>query len=735
MSAEADSLTSPASSPREPAYGAEQEAYDSGSLIDFNYIVAVIRRNRWLIFGIVMLGVATALIATLLATPQYTAHVSIQVNESSQRILGSEDAPTEDNSWNYERFLNTEIDVLTSYALAERVENALDFSESTRFFNAFGIRGDAISSDDASREKDAISLIRRNLKVNVPRNTRIIPVTFTSADAGISAQIANSYAEQFIQADLKRKFDSTAYARDFVSDQLTEAKERLAKSEQALNSYARGAGLIRLSDPTSDEENNTGGGSITTASLIQLNEAANNARAARIAAETRWQTIANAPLYSSAPVRSDPNVSTLLGRKAALEAVLAEESLRRLEDHPKIVARRAELAQVQADLNNAANAVRRAIRSEYDAARATESQLTTQVNILKGESLSEQDSSVQYALLAREADTNRQLYDELLQRFKQLNAAAGVSASNISIIDPARVPVAPSSPNLLFNLGIGFILGCFIAGGAMFLRTELDDSIRVPEDVTQKLDLALLGVIPINEAATVEDELSDPKSAISEAYSSLSGSLLYATPHGLAPTMLITSSQPSEGKSTTSRALADTFSRMGRRVILVDADVRRPTLHLFAGTDNAIGLTTLLTGQATLAEAVHAKDGQAYSYLTAGPTPPAPTELLASVRMQEIIDELASQYDLVIIDSSPILGLADAPMLSVLVDGVVFVVEAGRGRRGALKSSLRRLKTMRPNLLGAVLTKFDPKDASNSYSSYYGHDYYSYRDEREKKIG
>ncbi len=725
-------MTSLAATTREPVHFLEDETYGSNSLFDFSFILAVIRRNRWLILGIIALGIAAALIATLLATPQYTAQVSIQVNESSQRVLGNEDAPAKDNSWNYERFLNTEIDVLTSYALAERVENALDLSENTRFFNAFGMQGDAISTDDQQREKDAIALVQRNLKVNIPRNTRIIPVTFTSADAGISAQIVNSFAEQFIQSDLKRKFDSTAYARDFVSDQLAEAKERLARSEQDLNSYARDAGLIRLADPTADEDSAAGGGSITTASLIQVNEAANSARAARIAAETRWQSIANAPLFSSQPVRSDPGVSSLLGRKAALEAALAEERSRRLDDHPEVVSRRAELAQVQADLTAAANSVRRAIRSDYDAALATERQLAAQVNTLKGETLSEQDSSVQYALLAREADTNRQLYDELLQRFKQLNAAAGVSASNISIIDQARIPVEPSSPNLIFNLGIGFVLGCFIAGGAVFLRTELDDSIRVPEDVSQKLDLALLGVIPINEAGTVEDDLSDPKTAISEAYSSLSGSLLYATPQGLAPTILITSSQPSEGKSTTCRALAKTFSRMGRRVILIDADVRRPSLHHFAGTDNSVGLTTVLTGQATLAEAVHTGGGQAFSYLTAGPTPPAPTELLASVKMQEIIDELAGQFDLVIVDSSPVLGLADAPMLSVLVDGVVFVVEAGRGRRGALKSSLRRLKTMRPNLLGAVLTKFDPKDASNSYSSYYGYDYYSYRDDREK---
>ncbi|MDZ4307494.1 GumC family protein [Allopontixanthobacter sp.] len=727
-------MNSPLTHPKQVSL-LEEETYGSGPLIDMNYILAVIRRNRWLIFSIVTVSVAAALAATLLAVPQYTARVTIQVNETSQRVLGSEDTPAEDNSWNYERFLNTEIDVVTSYALAERVENALDLSESTRFFNAFGIHDEAIRSDDKLREMDAILLVQRNLKVPAPRNTRVIPVLFTSADAGISAQIANSYAEQFIQADLKRKFDSTAYARDFVSDQLTEAKERLANSEKALNTYARGAGLIRLTDPTVDEDTGRAGGSITTASLIQLNQAANSARANRIGAETRWQSIANAPLYSSASVRSDPTVASLLGRRAALEASLAEESSRRLEDHPEIVSRRAELAQVQADLNAAANSVRLAIRTEYDAARATEIQLASQVNTLKGETLSEQDSSVQYALLEREADTNRQLYDELLQRYKQLNAAAGVSASNISIIDQARVPVAPSSPNLMFNLGIGFILGSFIAGGAVFLRTELDDSIRVPEDVAQKLDLPLLGVVPVNQAGTIEDEMADPKAPIAEAYSSLCGSLLYATPQGLAPTMLVTSSQPSEGKSVTCRALAHTFSRMGRKVILVDGDIRRPSLHRFAGTDNSVGLTTVLTGQATLAEAVHTNCEQAFSCLTAGPTPPAPSELLASVRMQEIIDELAREYDLVIIDSSPVLGLADAPMLSVLVDGVVFVVEAARGRRGALKSSLRRLKAMRPNILGAVLTKFDPKDASNSYSSYYGYDYYSYRDEREKAVG
>ncbi len=713
--------------PQDP-YSLGEEAYRGGEpFIDLGYVVAIIRRNLWLIGLIIGICLAVALAVTLLARPLYTATATVQVSEASQRVLDSQDPNTEANTWDYDRFINTEVDVLTSYALAEMVENALNMSQNDRFFRAFGIRRAEVAGDGPQRQKDAVNLLRRNLDVSVPRDTRIIPLAFTSGDAGISAQVANSFAEQFIRADLKRKFDSTAYARDFVSGQLAEAKQRLETSERELNAYARSAGLIRLTDPISDENGKTGaGGSITTASLIQLNEAANAARANRIVAEARWKAASAGPLLSSQAVLADPTVSALVRRKAEVEAQLAEESSRRLDSHPDIVSRRTELSQIQADLNVSANNVRRSIRSEYDAAKAAEGALSAQVRDLKGASLSEQDSSVQYALLAREADTNRQLYDEFLQRYKQLNAQAGVSASNISVIDRAQVPAVPSSPSLFFNLGVGLLLGCAIAGGVVFLRAEMDDSIRVPEDIGDKLELPLLGVIPLETVEDFDLALGNPKSPVSEAYYSLAGSLLYATAKGLAPTILITSSQPSEGKSSTSRALASTFARMGRRVVLVDADVRCPTLHIKAGIDGEIGLTTVLTGQAALSDAVIDCAAPGFAHLPAGPIPPSPTELLGSAAMQDVIDRLAEQYDLVLIDSSPILGLADAPLLSVLVDGVLFVVEAGKARRGALKTSLRRLKAMRPNILGGVLTKFDPVDVSNSYSSYYGYDYYTY---------
>ncbi len=693
------------------------------------YLVATIRRNIWLIAIILAAAVAAAIAATLLITPRYTSVATVQINEAADQVLSSEEDPAGANTWDYERFLQTQIDILQSLGLAERVVNKLNLANDPRFFETAGIDVEAEADRTRGPERIAIEILRSGLSVDLPRNTRILPIKFTSTDPQLAARIANTFASELIDANLQRKFDSSAYARSFVSDQLAEAKERLETSEKALNDYARNTSLIRLGDPTSDDDDaRASNGSLTVASLTQVNEAANAARAGRIAAESRWNAVSASALLSSEPVLANPAVQQLMTRRAQVESELAEERSRRLADHPAVQAKAAELREVQQALTAAANGVRSSIRSQYQAAADTENRLTSQVNALKGETLSEQDKGVEFALLAREADTNRQLYDELLARYKELNASAGISASNISIIDQALVPVNPSAPSLLLNLAIALVLGGALAVFVVFLRTELDDSIRVPEDVEHKLGLPLLGVVPVESDENISEALADPKTAISEAYSSLRGSLLYATAEGLPPTILVTSSQPAEGKSTTSRALAASFARIGKSVILVDGDIRRPSLHRVAGFENDRGLTTVLTHQATLSEVIRTDPVLGYDQMAAGPVPPAPTELLASTHMQEVIDELARRYDLVILDTSPVLGLADAPMLSVLVDGVVFVVEAGKGRRGALKSSLRRLRDMRPNILGAVLTKFDPNDASNSYSSYYGYNYYEYRD-------
>jgi len=375
--------------------------------------------------------------------------------------------------------------------------------------------------------------------------------------------------------------------------------------------------------------------------------------------------------------------------------------------------------------------LRNGVRGDFEAALQTEERLRGQVNTLQGATLSEQDRSVRYNTLAREADTNRQLYEGLLQRYRELNAASGISASNIAIIDPANIPDTPSSPKLIRNLLAGVLLGAVVALVTVFLSDQLDDRIRIPEDVEEKVNLALLGVIPKETEDDLASQLADPKSPLSEAYASLRGSLMHSTTDGLPHVLLITSSQQSEGKSTTSFATARALSRVGKKVLLIDADMRRPSLHHRTNLPNTGGLSTLLTSSADISSVIQPTDEENLFVITSGPHPPSPTELLSSPKMVQLLDDLAERFDSVVIDSPPVLGLADAPVLSALVDGVAFVIEAESGQRGAVKAALRRLRAMKPRLVGAVLTKFDPSKSANRYSSYYGYEYYRYKPENE----
>ena len=703
---------------------------------DFRYLMAAVRSNLLLITAVIAAALAFAVIATMLDTPRYTAKTKIQINDASQRVLSEQDdAQDAYGGYDTDRFLKTQVDVLQSRGLAIRVAQKLKLAGNSRFYESQEASAPPASApQDASRDL-TIGLLMGNMAVELPRDSRVVTISFQSIDPALSAKIANAYASEFIQSNLQRKFDSSSYARNFVSDQLTEAKQRLETSERALNSYARAAGLIRTGGGDSaDGKSRTSGSSVTSDSLLQLNQAANEAKAQRIIAEGRWKAVASAPLLGSREVLANSAISSLQTRKAELEAALQEDSARHLSEYPSVQAKRSQLAEISRQLQNTAQNVRSSIQADYRASLDAERSLSEQVNQLKNATLSEQDRNVQYGLLSREADTNREVYDGLLQRFKQLNASAGISLSNVSIIDDAEPPTSPSSPNLFKNILIALILGVGLAAVTVFFKDQFDDSIRVPEDIEQKLGLPLLGVIPRAPDEDPQIALADPKSPVSEAYNSMRGSLLYSTTEGLPHIMLVTSAQASEGKTTTSFAVSVGMARMGKRVVLLDADMRRPSLHRRIKSANERGLSTLLTSHESIDSVTLPSEHSNLTLVTSGPVPPSPTELLASPRMEELLAEFAGKFDVVVVDSPPILGLADAPLMAALVDGVIFVVESDRGRRGALKTALRRLRAMRPILLGAVLTKFDPTKAGNRYSDYYGYEYYQYsHDDRSAK--
>ncbi|MEY2942881.1 MAG: hypothetical protein RLY97_895 [Pseudomonadota bacterium] len=707
------------------------------SAFDFRYIVAAVRSNLLLIGAIIASTIMLAILITMLETPRYTASTTIQINANSTRVFSEKDAEqseaSEMGNADADRYLKTQVDVLKSRGLATRVSQKLKLTANPRFFAAQEVDAPEVKDSAGEVRDKMIKLLLKNLKVALPRDSRIVTISYESTDPALSADISNAYASEFIQSSLQRRFDSSAYARDFVSSQLAETKRKLEASERDLNQYSRNAGLIRTRNANTDKESSMNGGSVTTTSLLELNHAANEATAKRIALEGRWKSVGKGGSLASTDVVSNVTIATLLTQRATLEAELQQERSRHLDDYPTVKAKNQQLAALNRQIQSNAGNIKGAVRADYEAALDSERQLISEVNRLKGATLTEQDSNVQYGLLAREVDTNREVYDGLLQRYKQLNASAGISLSNIAIIDTADVPLEPSSPNLLKNLMLALIIGVGLAAVTVFLKDQFDDSIRVPEDIESKLGLPLLGVVPRSHEGEPDDALSDPKSPISEAYNSLRGSLLYSTSEGLPRVMLITSAQQSEGKTTTSYATANGFARMGKKVVLIDADLRRPSLHRRIGYDNERGLSTLLTTQDPMQSVWQASGQNNLTLIPSGPVPPSPTELLSSTRLEEILQELAATFDVVIIDSPPILGLADSPMMSALVDGVIFVVEADRSRRGALKTALRRLRSMRPILLGAVLTKFDPLKAGNRYSTYYGYEYYQYDSSSDDK--
>ena len=703
---------------------ADAYAYEPSRGLDVRFILASVRRRLGWIAAILALSLVAGVLYTMFQAPLYTAQTSVQINNQSDQVLRQGEDLNQGASIYDERFLKTQIDILKSRGLAVRVAQKLKLFGNPRFAEAMGVKASAGLPEAIERDL-TLGLLQGHLTVDLPYDSRIVNIAFTGGDPALTAQIANAFASEFIQSNLQRKYDSSAYARQFVSNQLAETKLKVEVSERALNAYARSAGLIRTPQASSGGDKDGGGGSVTTSSLLQLNSAANDARQARIAADVRWQTFNAVPLTSTKEVLGNATYQTLLAQRAGLETKLQEVRAEHLDDYPGVREIKAQLAEVARQMQVTAANVRNSVRSDLTSATAAEQELAAQVNSLKGDTLSEQDRSVQYNLLAREADTNRALYDGLLQRYKELNAAAGVATSNVAIIDQAEPPLGPSSPNHTRDIMLALILGLFLAALMVFLSIQLDDAIRVPEDMETKLGLPLLGIVPHSEGDP-QEALLDPKSQLSEGYNALRASLLHSTPAGLPAVLLITSAQPGEGKTTTAQAVSLTLARLGKTVLLVDGDLRRPAIHRVFGLANERGLSTLLTTLDPLESVVHASIEPRLSLLPSGPVPPSPTELVASNRFRSLIDQMAEKFDVVVIDSPPILGLADAPTMSAMVDGVVFVVEAGRGRRGGLKAALRRLRSMRPNLVGGVLTKFDTSQAANKYSDYYGSHNYEY---------
>ncbi|MEO6580566.1 MAG: polysaccharide biosynthesis tyrosine autokinase [Sphingomicrobium sp.] len=685
----------------------EDRDHAAGGL-DLPALVRIFNEHRKLIIAATIAGLIGGLIITLMTTKMYRAEVTLEVNPPKVEILNEKDggdAPTA-SSWD---FIATQVGLLRSRTLAERVAQDLNLASDPAIVGSSG--------DPASRLRTATSVVAGGLTADMPEDGQLIRYSYVSTNPELAAKVANGIADGFINSSLQRRFDASNYARTFLSQQINKTRGELEKSERQLVAYAQAQGIINTGSGEAGSTT-TDASSLQGSSMIALNGALAEATARRVMAEGAYRQARLAG--GSAEVNA--STSGLRGSKATLEADYQDKLTLLKPDHPDMVALRSRIEeidrQIGSEQSRVASGKATSLLADYRAAASAEGALRARVNQLRGSVLDLRGRSIQYNILQRDVDTNRGLYDALLQRYKQVGVAGGVGTSPVSVVDRAQVPAGPYKPNLQSNLLIGLVVG-LLAGLGIALGLEfLHDTIKTREDVRSKLMLACLGVIPKRGGGgTIIEELKDVSSAATEAYSAVLAALRFSTEQGAPKALLVTSTMASEGKSSSALALAQNYARRGERVLLIDADLRRP---VFKAQSNRHGLTKLLTNDESIR--LHTLDTQydLLSLLPCGPTPPNPADLLSTPRFEAILREAVQQFDRVIIDGPPVLGLADATLLATVVGSVAMVVESGRTRTRAARDALERLRLGGAHVLGAILTK------SVEEASAYGYRHYQY---------
>ena len=681
----------------------DEQQEPPNSAAQFWAIVDMVLRRRWLIFAILVTGVSVGAFLTMMRVPRFSASTTLEIQRQQTQII--QGADVEPLAVADAEHMSTQYELLKSHALAERVAEVLDLSSDPRFADP--------SASPAERLKSAANSVQWNLEVLPVSRSRIVELRVRLPYAEETARIVNAVAETFIEMNLERRYNTTAYARRFLEERLSTTKASLEAAERKLNDYARDKQIVDLSSAGGSEM----GSSLDASSLIAINAALDQAQQARITAELKFSEARDNA--STRQFLENEGITLLRTKRSELFSEYQEKLAKFQPEWPDMKQLKARIEALDGEIESERTKFIGALEAEYKSAVAAEAALRGRMGELRTDVQNLRDRSVDYNILNREADTLRSQYDALLARYKDVAIAAGVGASQVLIVDRAEVPGQPFEPNMRSQLIWAFALSLVLAIGVALLLEFLDDTIKTPEDVRSKLGLSILGVVPaLKGKPDVAALLRDPMSALSEAFSSARIALQVSTSKGAPKSLLVTGIKPGEGKTTSSLALAVAFANTGARVLIVDADLRRPSFT--APTKTSAGLVGYINQKVSLRDHVVQGVIDNVFLLPSGGIPPNPAELLSSPRLRQLLEEANGQFDIVIFDAPPILNFADAPSIASVCDGTVVVLQAGNVRRPAALRAIDRLSDARANILGVVLTKFDVRRADYSYEYSYG---------------
>ncbi|GAB4178192.1 MAG: polysaccharide biosynthesis tyrosine autokinase [Wenzhouxiangellaceae bacterium] len=758
--------------PVDPAESARQQlaVYDpfqaqaqEDDTIDLREYWRILVKRRWVVISVLAIILAASALSTMLMIPMYQSTATIQITPPNSRILEFGDFSSEGTGYlAQQQFYTTQYEILRSRELAEAVvraegvENHPELTGEIRQRSLLGelralpgvIRraltggvADSPAAGDPEQAREAAirragAILRSRLIVEPVRNSNLVHVSVQAFDPQFAARMANAIVDEYIRSTMQRRYAAGTQAREFLEDQLNEMRIALERADQALLDFGQRNQVADLEQRIEMANN-------------MLNDL--NARLSEVETElvrlSSFKTMIERGQAADINLVNDSDqIRELRQQRAQLAAEYASLSQRFKDDYPALVELRRRMEAISDQIAEERSLAIREILSRYNSLSAEAESLREAIEQREAAILALNQQAVQYNILKREFETNRELYDGLLQRMKEIGVAAGVQENNIAVIDEALPPGGPFKPRMSHNLALALLIGLAAGIGLALLLEFFDSTIHRSEDLEALTGRPVLGLVPVVKPRDLKEKRKDfqlpdravghysakfPKSSVSEAFRSLRTSLMFSTPEGMPKTLLITSPGPGDGKTTCSINLATVMAQNGSKVLLIDADLRKPRLHRDFGKPHTPGLTNRIAGaqqEGNEHASIVPTDVDNLYLMPSGNKAPNPAELLSSERIQKLIAMSARAFDHIIIDSAPILGLADALLLSRLVDGVILVVSAGRTTKDSVKSSVRRLAQVRAPLLGTVLNSVDLDSPDYAYYSSY---YYNYDSDGE----
>jgi polysaccharide biosynthesis transport protein len=734
---------------------------DEDQAVNLRAYLKVLSKRRWAITAIAFAVLTVGIVATLKQKPDYRSSAMLEIEKENPNILTVQELfQIEDVS---DTYLVTQYRVLQSENLARRVIAQLHLDENKEFSpharppaaeSTAGGAGQA-ARPDARTEEEVLKEFEDHLSVDPIRQSRLVKISFESQDPRLAASVVGALADSYIEQNLENRWNATQKAAQWLSQQLDGLKIKLEKSEDELQQYAQSNGLLFLESEQGQTEN------ILDERLRQLQEELTKAQADLYQRESLYRLV-QAGSYDSLPgVVDNQLMQNLTLRLADLESRYAQLATTFSPDYPKVKELQNQMDATRGMLHQERQRVADKMRNDYTAAARREALVEQAFDEQQKRANDVAAREVQYGILKREVDTNKQLYQGLLGRLKEAGVSAGLKASNIRIVDSPVTPVRPVRPMVALNLSLAALLGLTCGVSFAFLAEHLDNTLKSSEDVERFLQVPALASIPSADSLNGHrrgvyglppnsrllekgngngngkgllkpewfriDEVNTQYAALPEAFRGLRTSVLLSTAGRPPRSLMITSAQPGEGKSTVSTNLAISLAQLGQKVLLIDADLRRPCLHKIFQIRSAAGLVGYLTGMRPWRETVIPTTVCGLDVIPCGPVPPNPVELLSSDLVQALIEAASEQYTTVLFDTPPILNVTDSRVLAGQVEGVLLVVKGNATPRELARRAQASAYDVGANIIGVVLNRVDAR--SGEYYYYYQNYHYGSEDE------